>query len=115
MEIPVSEARRRLFALFERAVHAEGEKIVIARRGRKQRAVLVSERYLEQLEARFRSKPPSDKPASGTPALHMAGSARIIGNPATVISEVRVWQGKLRREKQLSLNKESPRDASRRR
>lgn len=115
MGIPISEARKNLFALFERVVRAEGEKFVITRRGHMQRAVLVSEQYLLQLEARLLPQKPRQRPPDPSPRFHMAGSARILGDPETVIAEVRALQRKLRREKERRWNKELRRDAIRRR
>lgn len=103
LEVPISRARQNLFAYFDQAVRQEGAKIFIARRGQKQRAVLVSAGYLAALENRS-----TLKPADGNrgPKFHMAGSARIIGDPETVISDVRAWQKKLQRQKEQRWAKE---------
>lgn len=95
--IPISQARKNLARLFDIAVRVEGRKIEIACRGQKRRAVLVSAAYVEGLEAKAHPRPtPKPRPKG---ISHIAGTMKIIGDPDTVLFEVRARQAALEKAK----------------
>jgi hypothetical protein len=85
-------------------VRIKGNTIVIERRGSDRRAAIVSAGYLEELEAKVRLRLPASKRKSGV--WHMSGSARIIGDAATVLDQVRAHDRQLRRRKADALDLE---------
>lgn len=94
--VPISTARKDFFQLFEKAVRHDGQKIVISRRGVQQRAVLVSAEYVERLERQAQSpaRPLSNAQVAKLLARRR-GTMTIVGDPDTVLSEVRARQNAL--------------------
>lgn len=93
--IAISTARQNLSQFFDRVVKKDGERVLIARRGQKQRAALVSASYLERLEVISRSRRHA---APGTSAS-LRGSIEVIGDPDTVLTEIRARQNALAKAK----------------
>jgi PHD/YefM family antitoxin component YafN of YafNO toxin-antitoxin module len=50
-ELTLSSARQKLFGLFETVTSRRGRKVIITSRGSENHAVLVGERYLDELES----------------------------------------------------------------
>lgn len=88
--VTISEARRDLFQLFDRVARKEGEKVTITRRGRSQSAVLVNAAYLDHLESQARRRRPLPLNQA-----RMRGTMTVIGDPETVLSEIRARQNAL--------------------
>ena len=88
--ITITEARRRLFDLFEEVLERGDAVVAIEHRDRKERAVLVSESYVRSLEARVAAL--EAKNGSG---FRLIGSATLVGDPDTILDEVRARQAEL--------------------
>ncbi|MCI0689408.1 MAG: hypothetical protein L0Y54_19555 [Sporichthyaceae bacterium] len=93
--IPISAVRTRVFELFDEVVERPGRKVVIAHRDRAERAVLVSEAYLAELEARVATLETVvarvSERASAEP-FSLIGSARLHSSPDAVLDATRADQ-----------------------
>ncbi len=108
--VPISEARRDLFQIFDRVVRKEGEKVIISRRGHTQPAALVSAVYLERLESLARRRRPLPLGQA-----RMRGTMTVVGDPDTVLSEIRARQNALAEAKWKRFDAETAAGAGSRR
>ena len=88
--VTITEARRVLFDLFEEVLSKGDAVIAIEHRNRKERAVLASESYVRSLEARVAAL--EARTGSG---FRLIGSVTAVGDPDTILDEVRARQAEL--------------------
>lgn len=83
-EVKISSARAELFELFDEVTGREGAKVIISRRSSDQRAVLVSETYLDRLERAVSA------PVGGV--FQLFGSMVLVSEDADVVDALRAEQ-----------------------
>jgi hypothetical protein len=83
--LKVSEVRRQIYDLFAEVTESPRTRVVIEHRDARQAAVLISAEELARLERRARA-------ATGNESFKLAGSARLQGDPLTVLQDVRADQ-----------------------
>lgn len=108
--VPISQARRDLFRLFDMATRQEGFKVPITRRGRQRGAVLVSAAYLERLENSAGALPSPE----GLGWSRLRGTMKIIGDPETFLKQTRAEQNALTEAKMQRLYRDLTPEPSRR-
>ena len=96
--VTISEARRRLFDLFERVTSRRPDRVVIRHRDGDREAVLIDREVLEGLERRAAE--------ATTTSFDLFGSATLHTSPDDVLSAVRAEQralgeAKVRRSKKV--------------
>ena len=96
----ISTARQRFFALFQAVTAHRGRKVVITSRGSENRAVLVGESYLNELEAAARRLRDIESGKAHPADFKLIGSGRIADGIDDPLADIRrdanaLWQRKL--------------------
>ena len=102
----ISTARQKFFSLFETVTGHRGRKVVITSRGTENHAVLVSEAYLNELEAAAkRLRDIESGKAKPAPDFKLIGSMRIAAGVDDPIADIRAEQNVLWEKKLASFGK----------
>ena len=102
----ISTARQKFFSLFEIVTGYRGRKVVIKSRGSENHAVVVSESYLDDLEAAAkRLRDIESGKAKPAPDFKLIGSMRIAEGVDDPIADIRAEQKALWEEKLASFSK----------
>lgn len=103
--LSISAARKAFFDLFETVTGHRGRKVVITSRGVGNRAVLVGEDYLEELEsAAKRLRDIESGKADPAKDFKLTGSLRFARDVDEVLAELRAEQKALSEKKRASLD-----------
>ena len=105
-KVDISKFRSGIFDLFDEVIRRQCERIIIERRGYDARAVLTSERYLEDLElelAGLKAMVAKLQAGSAGASFKLIGSARLNVEPDEVLGKSRAQQAEFLAGKRASL------------
>ena len=103
--IPLTEARARLFALVEELLSGRTERVALSHRGHDERVLLVRASDVERLEAELAALRRRAAVAEPQP---LWGYATVVGDPETIVEEIRAEANRQREQKMREILGDPP-------